>query len=321
MEVGPATARTVVDVTDAGVTACTTVVLPTFRRPEGVRRVLRALARQADPGTPWEVVVVDNDEPPGAEPVFDEVVPTIAVPVRLVREPARGASNARNRGIREATGDVIAFVDDDVDPREDWLAEITRPIREGRCTGTGGRVILDPSVPRPTWFDERRLGGYLASYDRGSVEIALDVDDYVLTANAAFTTAALREVGGLDPLLGPRDGVPLVNDDVELCRRLLAAGHVLRFVPSAVVVHELPPARLRPKYIVRRLYSQGRSDWMLDRHRLHGLRLRGVGGLVPLMLPAALEAIWQLAYAGGFARQAVADLIRRTPPPPRQETR
>jgi glycosyltransferase involved in cell wall biosynthesis len=292
----------------------TTVVLPTFRRPEGIRRVLESLARQSDPGTPWDVVVIDNDDAPGAQTVFDEVAPKIPTEVRLVRERKRGASNARNRGIAEAGGDVIAFVDDDVVPDDDWLARIVEPIRSGRCSGTGGRVILDPTVPRPGWFEERRLAGYLAAYDLGSEEVPVPPDHYVLTANAAFTTASLREIGGLDPVLGPRSGVPLVNDDVDLCRRLMAAGHHLRYVPSAVVVHELPLSRLQVRYVVRRLYAQGRSDWLMDRTRLRELRLRGLGSLGSMFWRYVLHGLWELSYGAGFAREAVKALTRAEAP-------
>ena len=54
----------------------------------------------------------------------------------------------------------------------------------------------------------------------------------------------------------------LVNDDVLLTDRLAAAGARIRHAPDALVVHDLPEARLRPRYLLRRSYTQGRSDWV-----------------------------------------------------------
>src|SRR3954468_2936554 len=114
-----------------------TVVLPTRRRPAALRRALEGLARQRDPGVPWDVIIVDNDSMPSA------VLPPLPVPARIVLESMPGASRARNRGVAEATGSIIAFLDDDVVPDDGWLAAVVEPLLAGRCEGAGGRVSLD----------------------------------------------------------------------------------------------------------------------------------------------------------------------------------
>ncbi|MBV9042236.1 MAG: glycosyltransferase family 2 protein, partial [Acidimicrobiia bacterium] len=129
-----------------------TVVVPTFRRPGGLSQALGALREQHDPHVPWELVVVDNDDAPGAESVFSTMTAGLVAPARFVREPRRGAAPARNAGIAAAEGDVIAFLDDDVVPGPEWLAELTAPVLAGRCDGTGGLVRLDPSVAVPEWL-------------------------------------------------------------------------------------------------------------------------------------------------------------------------
>jgi hypothetical protein len=69
----------------------------------------------------------------------------------------------------------------------------------------------------------------------------------------------------------------MVNDDVGLCQRFMALGGTIRYVPDAVVVHELPETRLRRRYLVRRFYAQGRSDWLLEREALVATRTGGAG--------------------------------------------
>lgn len=294
-----------------------TVVVPTFRRPDGLRRALTAVAEQVDPGVPWDLLVVDNDDPPGAASAFADGTTGFPVPARLTREPRRGASAARNRGLAEATGDIVVFLDDDVVPAADWLRELVAPIVHGRCDGTGGRVVLDPSVPRPRWFDEPGLGPYLAAHDPTPAERPVARGEYVITASAAFRADLLRATGGFDTELGPRDGVQLVNDDVALGDAFVAAGGRLHHVPNAVVVHELPPQRLRPTYLLRRAYSQGRSDWILHSRTAgrreaarrqwgwarHEARARWAGR--PWRLPIGFHACTDAARVAGAVREAV----------------
>ena len=251
-----------------------TVMIPTFRRPTLLARALAALAIQRDPGVPWDLVVVDNDSP-GATQTFEAGTVSFPVPARLLAEPARGSAHARNRGIAEAEGDVVVMIDDDVVPAEGWLARLLEPIVAGRCDAAGGRVVLDPTVPRPRWFDEERIGGYLSNLDLGPVERELGEREIVLTANAAWRTHLLRATGGFDPMLGPRDGVPIVNDDALLTRKFRVSGGRIRYVPDAIVVHEVPPARLRPLAFLRRAYYFGRSEWMMERDHFEAGRARG----------------------------------------------
>lgn len=252
-----------------------TVILPTYRRPIGLHRALAALRRQEDPGVRWDVIVVDNDDAPGAEEAFHAGAAGLAVPVRYVREERRGSAYARNRGIEEATGDVTVMLDDDVVPAPDWLRILLRPILDGRCDGSGGRVDLDPAIPRPAWLDEVPLGAYLGRWDLGGAERDLAEGEFLITSNCALDSAVLKASGGFDPALGPRGGQPLVNDDALLTRRFVQAGGRLRWVPDALVVHDLPPDRLRPRYLFRRAFAQGRSDWILDRNLLSTRKFGG----------------------------------------------
>src|SRR6266700_2040841 len=155
-----------------------TVVLPTFRRPGALAAALGGLSRLEDPGIPWDLIVVDND-PPSAEPVFAAHA-TAFSRSRLVAEPRPGAAHARNRGIAEATGSLTAMIDDDVVADRSWLRELVAPVLAGRADGAGGRVVLDPSVRRPRWFDEVGIGGYLASFAPASDESDVSPGGYLL---------------------------------------------------------------------------------------------------------------------------------------------
>jgi GT2 family glycosyltransferase len=239
-----------------------TLLVPTYRRPESLRRLLSAAVEQRAPFR-WELLVVDNDARASARPVVESVHPPADVALRYVVEPNLGAVHARNRGVREAAAPVVAMLDDDVVPQPGWLAAVSTPLLEGTAVGAGGPVLLDPTVQRPRWFDEDGVGGYLTAHSLGGDRRALTADESLVTANAAFRRDALDGVGGFDDRFGPRGRVQLVADDAHLVRQLRRAGGVVAWVPEAVVVHDLPPERLTRSYLLRRAYLQGRSDWLL----------------------------------------------------------
>jgi glucosyl-dolichyl phosphate glucuronosyltransferase len=301
------------------------VVLPTFRRPAGLDRALAALARQADPGLAWSVVVIDNDDGAEAAEVFAARRSGLPEEARLIREPRRGSAFARNAGIAAVDRQITVFLDDDVVPADDWLERLLEPIVAGRCEGSGGRVLLDPTVARPGWFDELAIGGYLARWDLADQERELARGETVVTSNCAYRTDILKRTGGFDARLGPRENVPLVNDDALVTRKFQDAGGRVRFVPAALVVHDLPPQRLRRSYLLRRAYAHGRSDWIMDRDVMAAGRAKGAGSALRTLRHelagrareglskrgVAFHAACDIARAAGSLREAVT-LIRES---------
>ena len=278
-----------------------TVVVPTCGRPDGLVRLLDGLARQADPGVAWDVIVVDNNAGQDASrrtsEAFARAAPALPVAARLVREKRSGVSHARNRGIREAGGTLVVFLDDDVVPDHDWLHELLAPILAGRCTGTGGRVVLDPRAPRPPWF-AAWMEPYFAAFEPSDREA--DVRDlthatgrpFVLTSSLALRRDLLHAIGGFDPRFGPRGGAPYMCEDIDLCLRYQDAGGTIRFVPSAVVVHDFPAGRMSRSFLVRRWYWHGRSTWLLDEEAFRTAKFLGVRSH-----PRAVLAAWRKARA------------------------
>ena len=271
-----------------------TVVLPTYRRPEALARVLDGLAAQRD-APAFEVIVVDNDSAPHPSPRLPAQLRG-----RVVVEPVPGAAMARNRGVAEAAAGLVAWIDDDVVPDARWLAALAAPVLAGRADLTGGRVVLDPSVSRPSWLAPA-IEGYLTALDLGPHERALSDDESLLTASLLTRTALFRSTGGFDPRLGPRGSTQLVGDDAQIVRSLRTAGARAAWVPDAVVVHELPESRLRPTWVLRRAWLQGRSDWLLDRDALS--RRRAGGARVAL---SWLTEQWRCRRAEGLRSPDVA---------------
>jgi len=101
------------------------LAIPTQRRPEGLATAARSTFRQAGVDLArLELVIVDNDQDPSAEPVAGLLAAEAPFPVRYVHEPAAGVANARNAALAAARGELIAFIDDDEEASPRWLAAL-----------------------------------------------------------------------------------------------------------------------------------------------------------------------------------------------------
>jgi cellulose synthase/poly-beta-1,6-N-acetylglucosamine synthase-like glycosyltransferase len=208
----------------------------------------------------YEVVVVDNRPTPHKLPL-----PEFADSgrVRVVEEARRGASSARNRGIRESTGAFVAFTDDDVvvDPR--WLRELgTRFVTNPEVDGIGGLVLpIELRVRSQLWFEEY-FGGFTQSFSAELLSMELMKNDkmfpyatgrYGAGCNMAFRRSALERNGAFDPLLGigtPSRG----GEDIALFMKQVLTGGTTAFEPRAVVRHQ---HRQTEKEFFTQIYGYG----------------------------------------------------------------
>jgi glycosyltransferase involved in cell wall biosynthesis len=225
------------------------VVICTRGRPDSVRRTLRSILACEYPAERLEVIVVDNASHGDAEVrmVSDEL--SAAVPVRIVREANPGLSNARNRGLQGAGGEIVAFADDDVDVDRRWLAALLVPFCNGENVGATSGMTLPGALETPVQRWTEGFGGRtgpplvqrfdLASPPPDKPLFPFTVGDLGAGRNMAFRRELLTQLGGFDPALGPgtiaRDG-----DDIEALLRVLLSGHAVVADPAAVVWHAHP---------------------------------------------------------------------------------
>ncbi len=126
------------------------VIVPTYNRRATLARCVAALRAQDYPEGEREVIVVDNNSTDGSTD-FIRHEPGVV----LLREPRQGAYAARNRGLRRAAGEIVAFTDADCVPRHDWLARIDEAMRD-----PGTRIVLGRSEPAWSSPALRLLGAY-----------------------------------------------------------------------------------------------------------------------------------------------------------------
>lgn len=258
------------------------VVVATYNRRALLERVVEHILRQSLPREQWELIVVDDGSTDGTEALGAEMAEGQGV--RFLRQENRGAAAARNRGIREAAGDVVAFTDDDCLVPPDWLERLADGYaRRPEAAGVGGGIVPEPAAL------ERSA---VARYERYLSRVAYGAgDDEVLggfecpaggTNNMSYRREVLEEAGGFDEGFPPR----VWGEDADLKWRITRRGGRLLYVPVFVVhVREYSLGAFLRQSVQRgrgeahfRLKHEGRRGW--------GAQLRRLA-LAPLRLAAA----------------------------------
>src|ERR1700726_4552184 len=136
--------------------ARSTVILCTHNRARSLAKALESVATQALPQPiGWEILVVDNNSSDETRQVIEDCRRRYPDRIRYVFEPQQGISYARNTGVRNAQGDILAFIDDDETADAEWLQNLTANLYSGEWSGAGGRILPQWNCPRPQWLSDR----------------------------------------------------------------------------------------------------------------------------------------------------------------------
>jgi glycosyltransferase involved in cell wall biosynthesis len=241
-----------------------TVIICSYDRCDRLAIVLESIALSTLPGSvEWEVLVVDNNSHDETRMIVENFCRRYPH-FRYVLEPQPGKSYALNTGIRQAHGNILAFVDDDVVVDPDWLWNLTAPLHgDSEWAGTGGRTLPAQHGPIPPWLSLNgpySLGGAIAAlFDLGELPCQLDSPPY--GANMAFRRKMFRRYGGFRLDMGPSPCKDVLrpNEDTEFGRRLMSSGERLLYVPSAVVYHPLLVERIKKEYLLSWWFDYGRA--------------------------------------------------------------
>lgn len=238
-----------------------TVILCTFNRCRMLAGALESLAAQVLPESiQWEVLVVDNNSNDDTHAVVEHFGSRYQGRFRYLFEPQPGKSYALNSGIREARGEILAFLDDDVTADPAWLQTLASGLSGNDWAGAGGRILADQRVPFPRWFppDEPLLLRTLALFSHGPEPGPLT--DPPLGTNMAFRKEAFERYGLFRTDLGPCPGSEMRGEDTEFGERVLREGGRLRYEPAAVVFHPVSEHRLNKRYFLIWWFDKGRSE-------------------------------------------------------------
>ena len=238
-----------------------TTILCTYNRCQSLAKTLDSIAASTVlKPVEWEVLVVDNNSRDQTRAVVEDFCRRYPGRFRYLFEPQPGKSHALNAGVREARGNVLAFIDDDVTVEPTWLEHLTAALGNGDWVGSGGRVLPERAFQLPRWLTlrERYALAPLAMFDLGPTPGPLGEPPF--GNNMAFQKKMFDKYGGFRTDLGPQPGSEIRGEDTEFGGRLLAAGERLRYEPSAIVYHSVSEHRLQRKYFLTWWFDKARAD-------------------------------------------------------------
>ena len=230
-----------------------TVAICTHNRADHLEAALRSVKDQVVDGAPVEVIVVDN-----ASTDATKALVAAHPGVLYAFEERLGLSHARNRALAEATGEIVAFLDDDAVAAAGWAQHHAAAFADAGVGATGGLITLVWPSSRPRWMPSA-LDGLFAGLDLGPAPRDFEPGQSPFGANMALRRSTALDVGAFNPALG-RSGTSLIsNEETEFFARLRRT-HRVRYLPGAAVVHTVVPGRDRLSFVLRRAYAGGRSD-------------------------------------------------------------
>jgi GT2 family glycosyltransferase len=205
----------------------------------------------------WETVVVDNNSTDDTRDVLMQFISQAGFACRYVFEERQGLSRARNRGIAEARGDIIACVDDDCLVDESWLPQIAGEFaRDPSLMVLGGRVELydpaDAKVTIRTGRERLSLAGNAAAVD------------HIIGCNMAFRRSTFDRVGGFDVRFGVGSGAVPSYEDCEFVYRVMRHGGGIVYAPDVVVFHHHGRRDGAALDSLQRGYAIGRGGFYAD---------------------------------------------------------
>lgn len=210
---------------------------------------------EAQTSPPIEIIVcIDHNEAllRTSERHFVEERPDATTPVVVLANKYSGRlGSARNTAAEFASGEVLAFLDDDAAAAADWLDLLVAPYDDERIGAVGGAPLPVFEAGRPRWFPHEFDWVFGCAY-RG-LPLARAPVSHLIGANMSARRSALLEVGGFHS-----DD----HDDMDMCHRIAYARHEVVYQPSAVVHHFVPASRTTWHYFWRRCYlvNQGKVE-------------------------------------------------------------
>jgi O-antigen biosynthesis protein len=207
------------------------VVVAVYNGAETLDQCIQSLRVLEYPGPEPELIVVDNGSRDGTLALLDRHRDRVTV----AHERRRGAAAARNTGVRQASGEVVAFTDADCVVDSAWLRHLVQPLRDPRVGIAGGTILSAEPRTTVTLFGERIHDHHKA--------IQVYRPHYAITMSWASRREVLQRLGGFDESF-------LRAQDVDLAYRIQQTGLTLSFVPEAIVYH-------RNERTLRGLFHEG----------------------------------------------------------------
>lgn len=223
--------------------------------------LIAAIASVLDQSLPAKEVIIAIDHNPILFNRLKNHFPQLLV---IENTYAQGAGGSRNSGVAVATGEIIAFLDDDAIAEPDWLENLVGGFNDDNVLGIGGSIRPLWATTRPLWCPEEFFWVFGCDY-RGMPTTTAPMRN-LIAANMAVRRSVFQSVGGFRSGFG-KIGNRMGCDETELCIRInqQSTKGIWLYEPSAKVYHRVPEKRANWKYYLTRCHDEGHAKAMLSK--------------------------------------------------------
>lgn len=239
------------------------IIVPTKNRARFLGELLESLRELPEiAAIRPEIIIAENGSDDGSYALATQIAKIFPTTLRVLRVLKPGKSAAINAAVKSASGDILAFLDDDVIVEKHWLTAVNDFIRSGKFKVGQGVIRLqapardDPEVIRLVQR-YRTIPTLEHPPDVGRLHS-------LNGANFFVSRKAFDRVGGFDERLGP--GASGTSEDIDFARRLTRAGFAIGYAHQAIVYHHVDRARLTEEYFKQAHWRQGRSRFLIRKH-------------------------------------------------------
>jgi len=238
------------------------IIICTYNREKYIAGSLRAVCLQTFAHNDFELLMIDNNSPDNTKNVFESVAAEYPeVQMRYILETNQGISYARNRGIKEAWGDFIVFVDDDETIDNFYLEKLDNYLNNYPNAQLGATAVLPVyETQEPKWmshFTKRLITGY---YYKGDKVKIVGAGDYPGTGHAIIKKDLFERYGYFNTELGRKAKSLLGAEDKDMFLRLIENNVACYYFPGIPIYHHIPEAKLTSDFFKRLTYSIGKSE-------------------------------------------------------------
>ncbi|OGX08663.1 MAG: hypothetical protein A2Z88_10330 [Omnitrophica WOR_2 bacterium GWA2_47_8] len=229
-------------------------------------RTIESLVDQTFPKQDYEILIVDNASVDATKDIIMAWSSKSGGRVRYLYEGKMGLSQARNKGISEAKGDIICFTDDDCVAVTEWLQELVKVFTQYNTDAVLGKVTLATKIPQDVWLPDWFIKQRMAHVDHGE-EVKQIKEEDLVGANMSFKKDIFKKWGGFDSAEDLR-----LNQDTEFSRRITKLGAVKYYCPKAEIFHHYSISRLNERKLLEQSVSWGKAAAFVEHEDVADVR-------------------------------------------------
>ena len=235
-----------------------TFIICTYNRADYLEDTLQSLLQTELAHYNAELLIIDNNSSDQTPQIVDNYGKDDN-PIRYIKETNQGLSFARNRGIEEAQGACVVFLDDDIRATNQLIPAWSTFFNEHpKAMAAGGKIHIQFDDPRPHWMS-RFLLPLLGHHDLGDSHKTYPQNKYPFGGNMGFRKQIFDRFGSFNTKLGRKGKQLKASEEKEFFNRLKEESIEVHYLPEAKLFHRVNKQRLTEEYIKRQAIGLGQS--------------------------------------------------------------